>query len=86
VDLVRASREHPSVLHGASPRAASMLAAAARARAALHGRDFVLPDDVKELALPALRHRLVLSAAAEVEGETTDGVVQSILENVPAPR
>jgi MoxR-like ATPase len=86
VDLVRASREHPSVLHGASPRAASMLAAASRARAALHGREFVLPDDVKELARPALRHRLVLSAAAEVEGETTDGVVQSILESVPAPR
>jgi MoxR-like ATPase len=86
VDLVRASREHPSVLHGASPRAASMMAAAARARAALHGREFVLPDDVKELALPTLRHRLVLSAAAEVEGETADGVVQSILESVPAPR
>jgi MoxR-like ATPase len=86
VDLVRATREHPAVAHGASPRAASMLAAASRALAALRGRDFVIPDDVKALALPALRHRVILTASADVEGLTADGVVTSVVESVPAPR
>ena len=86
VDLVRATRDEPAVLHGASPRAANMLATASRALAALRGRDYVLPDDVKELALPVLRHRVVLGAGAEVEGETADGVLGRILESVPAPR
>ena len=86
VDLVRATREHPAVLHGASPRAATMLAAGSRALAALRGRDFVIPDDVKALALPALRHRVILTAAAEVEGMTADAVVAAVVESVPAPR
>jgi MoxR-like ATPase len=86
VDLVRASREHPSVLHGASPRAATMLAAATRARAALDGRDYALPDDVKALAPDVLRHRLILAPSAEIEEETPDGVVARLLDNVPAPR
>jgi MoxR-like ATPase len=63
-----------------------MLAAAARARAALDGRDYVLPDDVKALAAPALRHRVLLSPAAEIEGRTTDSVLKSILEKTEAPR
>jgi MoxR-like ATPase len=71
---------------GASPRAASMLAAAARARAALDGRDFVIPDDVKQLAAPALAHRLVLVPGSEIEGVTTPVVLQQILDEVPAPR
>jgi len=86
VDLVRATRERSSLSFGASPRAAAMLASAARARAALDGRDFVIPDDVKALAGPALRHRVVLSPAAEIEGLTADTVVSQIVEQVAAPR
>ncbi|MEZ4401659.1 MAG: MoxR family ATPase [Kofleriaceae bacterium] len=86
VDLVRATRERPQLLYGASPRAAAMLAAASRAHAALAGRDFVLPDDVKALAVPALRHRVGLAPGAEIDGLTTDAVVRQILEAVPAPR
>jgi MoxR-like ATPase len=86
VDIVRATREHPSLQFGASPRAANMLASAARAFAALNGRDYVIPDDVKFLAAPTLRHRLVLAPGAEIEGLDTDKVVAQILEQVSAPR
>ena len=86
VDLVRATREHQSLLAGASPRAANMLASGSRAFAALSGRDFVIPDDVKGLALPALGHRLVLGPAAEIEGMTTERALSQIVERVPAPR
>ncbi len=86
VDLVRATRERPSIAFGASPRAATMLTTASRAYAAMQGRDYVLPDDVKALAIPALRHRLVLAPGAEIEGLTTEAVVRQILEQVPAPR
>ena len=68
VDVIRATREHASLEVGASTRAANMLAAAVRAFAVLQGRDFVIPDDVKALALPVLRHRLTLSPSAEIEG------------------
>lgn len=86
VDVIRSTREHSSLQFGASPRAAKMLATASRARAALDGRDFVLPDDVKALALPALRHRIVLSPAAEIEGVEAGAVIQEILDRVAAPR
>ncbi|HEX9732962.1 MAG TPA: MoxR family ATPase [Thermoanaerobaculia bacterium] len=86
VDLVRATREHAAVLHGASPRAATMLASAARSLAALRGRPYVVPDDVKELFLPAVHHRIVLGASAEVEGQTSAGVLRQILETVAVPR
>ena len=86
VDLVRATREHGSVLHGASPRAANMLASASRALAALSGRAYVIPDDVKQLALPTLRHRVVLAAGAEVEGHTANGVIEQLVESIAAPR
>ncbi len=86
VDLVRATRGRPALLCGASPRSASMLAIAARARAALAGRGFVIPDDVKQLALPVLRHRVVLAPGAEIEGMTSDLAVRRILEEVEAPR
>ena len=69
-----------------SPRAANMLAAASRAHAALEGRDFVIPDDVKTLAPPLLRHRLSLSPGAEIEGVSADRVVGDILEQTAAPR
>jgi MoxR-like ATPase len=86
VKLVRATRETVDLEGGASPRAAAMLAAAARARAALEGRDYVIPDDVKALAPPVLRHRVILSSAAEIEGRHAEGVVAGLIEQVEAPR
>ncbi len=86
VDLIRATREHPSLEVGASTRAANMLASASRAYAVLRGRDFVIPDDVKELLLPALRHRVTATAAADIEGTTTDEVIRQTLEKTEAPR
>jgi MoxR-like ATPase len=86
VDLVRATRERPSIAFGASPRAATMLTTASRAYAALQGRDYVLPDDIKLLAVPALRHRIVLAPGAEIEGLAAEVVVRQLLEQVAAPR
>jgi len=86
VALVRATRETADLEGGASPRAAAMLATAARARAALEGRDYVIPDDVKALAAPVLRHRVILSSAAEIEGRHAEGVVAGLIEQVEAPR
>jgi MoxR-like ATPase len=86
VDLIRATRLHSSLEVGASSRAATMLAAAVRAFAALQGRDFVIPDDVKILAAPVLRHRLMLSPGAEIEGLTADRVLGEILDQTAAPR
>jgi len=86
VDVIRATRQHASLEVGASTRAANMLAAAARALAALQGRDFVIPDDIKSLALPVLRHRVILSPGAEIEGLTADRVLREILDQTAAPR
>jgi MoxR-like ATPase len=86
VDVIRATREHSSLEVGASTRAANMLAAAARAYAVLAGRDFVIPDDVKFLALPVLRHRLTLSPGAEIEGLTADRILREVIDQTPAPR
>jgi MoxR-like ATPase len=86
VGLVRATRETPDLETGASPRSAANLATAARARAVLQGRDYVIPDDVKALALPALRHRVILSPAAEIEGRQADQIIQGLIERVEAPR
>jgi MoxR-like ATPase len=86
VDIVRGTRDTTALSHGASPRAAAAIAAAARARAALEGRDYVVPDDVKILALPALRHRVILSPAAEIEGRSTDDTLLDIIERTAAPR
>jgi MoxR-like ATPase len=86
VDVIRATREHSSLEVGASTRAANMLAAAARAFAVLQGRDFVIPDDVKFLALPVLRHRLTLSPSAEIEGLTADRILREVIDQTPAPR
>nr|WP_237219969.1 MoxR family ATPase [Sphingomonas arenae] len=84
--LIRQTRTVSDLEAGASPRAGAMLAAAARARAALDGRDFVVPDDVKRLAPALLRHRLILSPSAEINGRRVEEVVQSIIEAVEAPR
>ena len=86
VDIVRGTRETPALETGASPRAAAAIAAASRARAALDGRDFVIPDDVKLLAPPTLRHRVILSPAAEIEGRTTDETLAALIERTAAPR
>ena len=86
IQVVRATRETPALLCGASPRSANMLAVAARARAALSGRAFVIPDDIKELTRPILRHRLPLAPGAEIEGTTVEKVVEDILDQIPAPR
>jgi MoxR-like ATPase len=86
VKLVRATRESPSLETGASPRAAAMLAAAARATAALDGRDYAIPDDVKALALPLLRHRVILSPAAQIDGKQVEAVVAELIAEVEAPR
>ena len=86
VRLVRATRDHAELTVGASPRAAVLLAGAARARAALQGRDYVIPDDVKALAVPVLRHRLTLSPAAEIEGRDMEALVAELVESTEAPR
>ena len=80
------TRENASLDYGASPRAANMLATAARAYAGLAGRDYVIPDDVKVLAIPALRHRVVLAPGAEIEGLNADQIIQQIIDQVAAPR
>jgi len=86
VALIRATREARDLALGASPRAAVMLASASRANAALEGRDYVIPDDVKALAPSVLRHRVVVSPAAEIEGRTADSVVAAITASIEAPR
>ena len=85
VDIVRATRSSDSLQVGASPRAASMLAAASRTFALLEGRDYVIPDDIKYLALPALRHRVVLAPGAEIEGLDADQVIRQIVDHTTAP-
>lgn len=84
--LVRGTRANPELESGASPRAGAMLAGAARSRAALDGRDFVIPDDVKTLAPALLRHRVILSPAAEINGRKVEEIVMSIIEGIEAPR
>ncbi len=86
VRLIRATRQTADIASGASPRAAVLLANAARARAALEGRDYVIPDDVKALSTAVLRHRLMLSPAAEIEGLEVEDLVAQLVENTLAPR
>lgn len=86
VDLVRATRGHESVLVGAGPRATQALLLGGRARAALEGRDYVTPDDVRGLANAVLGHRLVLRPEYEIEGLTIEELVSRVLEQVAVPR
>jgi MoxR-like ATPase len=83
--IVGRTRSHPAVDLGASPRASISLLLAGQVVAASEGRDFVVPDDIKELAAPVLRHRFLLSPDAELEGTSADDVVRSILLDVPVP-
>jgi MoxR-like ATPase len=85
VDIVRRTREHPSVAYGASPRASVALLLCAKALAAMRGRDFATPDDVRDVARPALRHRLLLRAD-EQDGATPDTVINDILNTAEVPR
>ena len=85
-DLARATRVSPSLALGVSPRGATALLGAARSWAWLAGRTYLTPDDVQALAKPTLRHRIQLRAEAEMEGGTTDGVLDSVLGSVPVPR
>jgi MoxR-like ATPase len=85
VDLVTATRRHPSVQVGASPRGSLALVTAGRAKAVLSGRDFVAPEDVKAVAVAALGHRIVLKPAQWVRGVTGDAIVQEVLGQVPTP-
>ena len=86
VDLMRASRKHESVLVGAGPRATQSLLLASRAAAAIAGRDFVTPDDIKAMALPVLEHRLILRPEFEIEGMAIAEVIQKVLQQVTVPR
>ena len=86
VRLLRATRSDASFVLGGSPRAGVMLIAAAKARAALDGRAFVTPDDLKSVFVPALRHRVVLDPAEELEGGTSEGALKRILDSVEVPR
>jgi MoxR-like ATPase len=85
VELATATRDHEAVYLGASPRGSLALFRTAQARALLDGRDFVTPDDVKELALVTLGHRIILSPGAKVKGSTVADVVASCLSRVPVP-
>jgi MoxR-like ATPase len=86
VDIVRKSRAHESVLVGAGPRATQALLLAARALAAISGRDYATPDDIKTMATPVLEHRLILRPEYEIEGLTAREVVHKLLEEIAVPR
>ena len=86
VKLVRSTREHESVLVGASPRGSIFLLLSSKARALLHGRDFVTPDDVVAMLNPVLGHRMTLTAEAEIAGETREEVLRGIMNQVEVPR
>ncbi|MDD3458742.1 MAG: MoxR family ATPase [Weeksellaceae bacterium] len=84
--IVNATRNNPSLFLGASPRASLSILNASKALAAIRGRDFVIPEDIKYTAPPALKHRIILSPEKEMEGMTTDRVVQQIIESIEIPR
>jgi MoxR-like ATPase len=86
VRVARATRETNGVQQGAGPRGSISLVRAARGAALLAGRDFVVPDDIKRVALPALRHRVVPAPEVEIEGGSSDDIVRGVLQRVPAPR
>jgi MoxR-like ATPase len=86
VDLVRRTRTHPTILYGASPRASVALLLCSKALAAMRGRDFPTPDDIRDIAPPVLRHRLALRAEAELDGATADAVISDIIKTVEVPR
>ena len=84
--IVRRTRGYPGLFMGASPRAGIAMLAAGRAAALTYGRSYVTPDDIAEVALAALRHRVILSPEAEVEGKHVDGVLKELIKSVEVPR
>ncbi|HEX6186792.1 MAG TPA: MoxR family ATPase [Pyrinomonadaceae bacterium] len=86
VDIVRRTRDHAAAHYGASPRAAVALLLCSKALSGIRGRDFVTPDDVRDIARPVLRHRLTLRAEAELDGATPDSVISDILQSAEVPR
>jgi MoxR-like ATPase len=85
VQVTRATREHPAVALGASPRGTMALYRTAQARAAIHGRDFVIPDDIKTLAPHVLTHRIIINSQTRLRGLTTAEVVIQVVDEVPVP-
>ena len=86
VSIVRATRNSPAVSLGASPRAAIAMMLAAKAIAAIEGRNFMIPDDVKSAAPPILRHRMLLKPEADLEGITPDQIVEEVLSAIAVPK
>ena len=86
VDIVRKTRAHQSILVGAGPRATQALLLASRTFAAINGRDFTTPDDIKSMATPVLEHRLILRPEYEIEGLTVKEVIEDIIKAVAVPR
>jgi len=86
VEVVRRTRSWPGVAFGASPRAAVLLFQASRVLAVLRGRDYVIPDDIKGMALPVLRHRLVLKPEAIIQNHTPDDLIRGLLSTIEVPR
>ena len=85
LNIIRATREHPALGLGASPRGSLALFRAAQANAAMHGRDFVIPDDVKHIAVTCLAHRMAMNPESILSGETTTEVLQEILKQTEVP-
>jgi len=86
VDIVRSTRQHPSILVGAGPRATQALILSARTFAAIDGRDFITPDDIKSMALAVLEHRLIIRPEFEIEGVSVKEVIEEILKGIVVPR
>ncbi|VAW63313.1 FIG022979: MoxR-like ATPases [hydrothermal vent metagenome] len=86
VEIVRKTRDYSGISNGAGPRGGIAIVRCARARALMQGRDFVTPDDVKQVALPVLRHRIILSPEMELEGMDADRIILALLDHVSAPR
>jgi MoxR-like ATPase len=84
-NIVRATRDHPAIQFGASPRGSLSLMRAGQARAALWGREFILPDDIKYLAHPVLAHRLILSEEERLRGEKSGHVIDELIGRIPVP-
>ena len=84
--IVAATRTWPGIALGAGPRGSLALVRAARAQAVLQGRDFVTPDDVRDIARPALRHRITLAPELQIEGQSPDDALRALLAKVDAPR
>jgi MoxR-like ATPase len=85
VEIAHQTREHPEVYLGASPRGSLALFRTAQAMAALDGREYILPDDIKALAVPTLAHRVILGPGARLRDLTTSQIVEEVLHNVPVP-